>query len=445
MTRKFRPAVGMAALMTAVALPGVVHAQSVAAEISDTTAESNFARDRNVGVRERPHPEFEAQGVRFGAFMAYPRVEIAVEHDDNIFPTTPGPQEDDVIWRVKPQINVVSGWSRHQMELWAAASVNRFTDHESENTTDWRVGGHLRLDLAERTTVEAKLEHADLTEPRTSSNAVGAQAEPVQYTMDEASLGIAKEFNRLRLGAGVDWRKFDYDDVRRIAPPGVIEQDDRDRLVTAVTGRADYAISPATAVFVETTWNDRAFDTPTPVPAPILFAERDSSGYSVLAGVNFELSNLTRGEIGVGYLDQNYDSPAFADISGFGYRAKLEWFPSQLTTVTATAARSVEDSGFIGGGGYLFTDLGVQVDHELFRNVILTGQFSWTKSEYEFQAPGASREDDRSLIAVSATWLVNRRVGLNVGFSHLNQDSSGTLAGPEFDDNKVGAALVLQF
>jgi hypothetical protein len=452
MARVTLPAVGLAALMTSVAIPAVASAQSVAGELENRAPSSNFSRDRNVGVRERPHPEFEAQGVRLGAFMAYPRLEVAVERDDNIYATNTG-EVDDTIWRVKPDISIESTWSRHRLALFAGASVNRYTDHDDENTTDWTVGGDLRLDFAGRTTVQGHVEHSDLTEPRTSSQTAAglgpAAAEPVTYSMDDVSIGVAKEFNRLKLGAGVDFRKFDYDDVRASSPPfppgSKIEQDDRDRTIRSVTGRADYAVSPDTALFVEVVGNNRDYDQASlvgiPGPPFIVAAERDSEGYTVLAGANFDLSNLVRGEIGVGYLSQNYDNNVFGDVDGFGFRGKVEWFPTSLTTVTFAGSRTVEDSGVAGAAAFLFTDFSAQVDHELLRNVILTGQFSTTRSEYE----GIDREDQRWLASVSATWLVNRRVGVNFGVSHLSQQSDGALAGVEFEDNKVGAALILQF
>ena len=44
-----------------------------------------FARDRNVSVKDRPHPEYEALGVRWGSFHAYPKVQADVGYDSNIF------------------------------------------------------------------------------------------------------------------------------------------------------------------------------------------------------------------------------------------------------------------------------------------------------------------------------------------------------------------------
>jgi hypothetical protein len=442
---------GFAALaMTSAAIPSVALAQSVGGDLSGAQAESNFARDRNVAVRERPHPEYEAAGIREGGFLVFPRIEADVEYDDNIF-ATPTNKTSDTIWRLKPEISAVSQWSRHSLRFSAGLATDGYSQHSSENTTDWNVAADGRLDFAGRANVSGGLSFARLTEPRTSSNqatggafGAGSPAKPVEYDLAMGNIGWTKEFNRLKLGLRGDWSRYDYHDVPLVGG-GILDEDLRDRTITALTARSDYAISPATAIFFEVSSNDRKFRV-TP-PAPQL--KQDSSGYEVLTGVNFELGHLARGEVGVGYLRQNYKAAGNADISGAGFRGKLEWFPSQLTTVTFRSARSVEDSGVVGltglTGGYLFTDTGVSIDHELRRNIILNGAVSYTNSDYK----QIDRTDNRLLWTVSATYLMNRRVGINAGFSSLHQDSHGTaplfLLGNKFTDNKLGASLILQF
>jgi hypothetical protein len=449
--RALRIPAGFAALlMASAAIPSCAFAQSVGGELNGAEAETNFARDRNTAVRERPHPEYEAAGVRMGAFMAFPRIEADVEYDDNIF-ALPNNKVSDTIWRLKPEVSIQSNWSRHQLRLNAGLATDGYANHSGENTTDWNVGADGRLDFAGRANVSGGLSFSRLTEPRTSSNqavgggfGVGSPAKPIQYDQTLANIGWTKEFNRLKLGIRGDWSNYDYHDVAAIGG-GTIDEDLRDRNITAVTARADYAISPATAVFIEASANNRHFRVTPPPPQ----LKQDSSGYEVLAGVNFEAGHLARGDIGVGYLQQNYKAAGAKDASGFGARGKLEWFPTQLTTVTARVSRSVEDSGVVNlvgqTGGYLYTDTGLQVDHELRRNIILTGSASYTVSDYQ----QIDRRDNRWLWAASVTYLMNRRVGLNAGFSSLHQDSHGTalpaLLGNKFTDNKLGASLIFQW
>jgi hypothetical protein len=422
--------------LTAV-VAGPVFAQSASGSLRSAQAQSAdlFARDRSVAVRERSRPEYEALGVRAGTFMVYPKIEWSAENNDNVFAVATG-EESDVILRVRPDVAVESTWSRHAVAAYARASLDRYQDFDSEDSETWGVGASGRLDIVRGSAVNFGADFASLVEPRTSSNTPGFAAEPVSYDVSQAFLAASRTMGRVRLSGRGDVRTFDYDDV--LSTTGtVIDQDDRDREIRSLTGRVDVALSPATALFVQVTGNDRDYDAAsTPV-----FAARDSSGYEALAGVNFELGAVARGEIAAGYISQDYDDARFDDIDGFGARAQVEWFPTELTTFTATGSRTIEDAGIAGSNGYLSSSVGLRVDHELLRNLILTASVSRAVDEYE----GIDREDTRMDASVSGTWLVNRNFGVNLAASRFEQESDGVAGGPDFTVNRLIASLVTQF
>lgn len=153
------------------------------------------------------------------------------------------------------------------------------------------------------------------------------------------------------------------------------------------------------------------------------------------------MTALVRGEIAVGYIHQDFDNPAFPDISGLGARGQLEWFPSQLTTVTLAAGRSVEDTPLTGAGAYVAGSVGLSVDHELLRNVILTGRLTWSQDVYE----GVDREDRRVSASLGATYLISRNLGLTATLSMLDVDSVGAARDQDFSVNRLAVALVTQF
>ena len=85
---------------------------------------SNFSRDRNVSVRDRPRPDYEATGQKAGGFTVYPRVTVDLEHNDNIYAVATG-KIDDNIWRVKPELAVRSDWSRNAIGFFAGGNIIR--------------------------------------------------------------------------------------------------------------------------------------------------------------------------------------------------------------------------------------------------------------------------------------------------------------------------------
>jgi hypothetical protein len=202
-------------------------------------------------------------------------------------------------------------------------------------------------------------------------------------------------------------------------------------------------------VFIEVSGNDRHYRLSSSpivdgVPTFPDFVNRDSKGVTALVGANFELAALIRGEIGVGYIDQHYKDSAFQDYNGLGARAQVEWFPTQLTTVTITGSHSVEDAGLVGASSYLATNVGLEVDHELLRNLILTANGSYGDDDYR----GIDRTDKRIGLGLSASYLMNRHVGLKLAYNHFKNDSSGADVAEAFRHyavDRVGLTLTLQY
>jgi hypothetical protein len=421
---------------------GAAFAQGVGTRgaLSSADAYNNFQRDRSISVRQRTHEGYEALGLRAGAFMVWPKVSATVEHNSNIYATGAN-EQDDIVFHVAPELNILSTWSRHSLQAYARGTINRFKEFETENTEDYSLGAQGRLDVQRNFRLNGGFDRSRLTEPRTSSSSPTGSVEPIQYDMSAAYASATREFNRLRLSGRYDWREFDYKDGEDVNGRAV-RQGDRDRQVSIVTGRADYALSPDTAVFVQVAANDRDYRLKNPSAALYPgFVNRDSQGYEALVGANFELTAVARGEVGVGYISQEFDAPGLNKIDGFGARAQVEWFPTELTTLTFTGSRTVEDAGIIGSSGYLSSNIGAQVDHELLRNVILSGQVGYGKDEYS----GIDRADKRYNASVSATYLLNRHAGVTLGYSRFEQKSKGAAGTGSFDVNRIGATLTLQY
>ena len=395
---------------------------------------SNFKRDKNVSVRERPRPDYEATGQKTGGFTVYPRVTVDLEHNDNIYAVATG-KDSDTIWRVKPEVAVRSDWSRHALGLFAGANVIRYTDNDTENAEEYTLAGNGRIDIDRGSNIALSAQAQKLIEPRTAPTAPTAAGEPVEYNLNQGSVVLTKEFNRLRVVGRVDDKDYNYKNVRNNAGTGVLDQNFRDRNELYYGAKAEYAISPDTAVYLSGLGNKKDYD------AKGVATDRTSDGYVLGVGANFDVSELARGDIQVGYMKQSYDNPAFADIDGFSAAGRVEWFPTQLTTIGLNGSRSIEESTAVGSQGYISNNIGASIDHELMRNVLLSATYSHGKDNYK----GVDRDDKRDNFSATATYLLNRRVGLFLTYNYLKQNSDGAQAGASFKDNKLIASVALQF
>lgn len=389
-------------------------------------------RGRNVSVLQRERPEYAVQGLRAGAFLIFPKATLTLGTIDNVFATDTNEQSDSY-FDFSPSAAIESDWSRHSIKFNAGLSDRRYSDYSAENYTNWRVDTSGRFDVVGDSYVsggaEMKRDHITREQISFPANA----AEPVSTTTTDAFLRGVYQGGRVRMLGNIVAANVDFDDVNSIAG-GRVDQDGRDFDNLALLARADFALSPDTAIFGEVKRTKYSYD------APAGGRKRDSVQTEGLVGANFDVTSLLRGEIGVGYLRREYDDAAFNKISGLAVRGEIEYFPTQLTTITLNARRSVEDSILANAGGYLSTYGSLRVDHELLRNLLLNAQIGYEKAEFR----GADRRDEVLDYSIGANFLVNRYVGVGGGFSHRGRDSSGAARGPSFDLNKFAVTLTIQ-
>ncbi|MDP3406189.1 MAG: outer membrane beta-barrel protein [Brevundimonas sp.] len=395
----------------------------------------NFSRNRNTSVAQRSRPDYEAPGIRAGAFLVYPRLELSAERNDNIYATAAN-EVDDSILHVRPELAFESDWSQNFLTAYVRGAFNRYSDNESENTEEFGVGGSGRIDVTRLSNLGFGADYNSSFEPRTAPSAPRNAVEPTALKTAQAYISGSRSAGYLKLTGRADWRSFDYEDGRT-GLGAVIEQDNRDREVVSLSGRLDLAVSPDTAFFFQATGNDRTYDIRSTPLAPA----RDSKGAEYLFGANFELGAVARGEISAGYIEQSFDEAAFDDVEGFGARAQLEWFPSELTTVNIAAGRTVEDTPVAGVGAFVSNTASLGIDHELLRNVILNARVTWGRDEYE----GIDREDTRTGVNIGGTYLINRNFGVNATLSSMDTKSEGANRDQDFTVNKLIVALVSQF
>ena len=388
----------------------------------------------SVGVRERPRPEYQALGVHVGAFTVFPQVVITPEYDDNIYASQDNPT-GDFVTAIAPSVRIQSNWSRHELDAYGRVVTNIFANNSSEGTTNYSVGGHGRLDIRNDSNLEASFNYSHSTEPRTAENTITDARDPVQYDVVSGQFGGSHTFNRLTVSGNVFASRYDYQDTVLFSG-APLSQAYRNETTTGVTGRATYELSPAISVFTNLTYDKRDYDQKPP-QTPF---DRTSDGVEGTVGVNVELTRLVSGNFQVGYFNRNYNQSGYPQVDGPAVHGRIEYFFSPLTTFTVTADRQVIDAADPSAISFTSSDVGVQVDHELRRNIILSGRAGYQYNDYS----GIDRQDSRPSLSVSSTYLLNRHVGLTAAYSYISQDSSGVARDRNFSVNVVSLSIVLQ-
>lgn len=407
---------------------------------STAVAQGNnfYSRDKYEAVMDRAQPEFDPEPVRLGAFLVRTRGDVSVTATDNVF-AAPDNEESDVIARVGGSVSANTNWSAHEVGVDVSVHRNEFLDQDTESNTELRATLRGRLDVTRELSMGGSIFAENLTEPRTAYvGGLGTDA-PVEYTRQGASVDANYQNDRVRWYNTAALFKEDFENSRAAGTGLPIDQSFRDRTVTEGRSRLSYAVSPDLAVFTQVGYVGSDYRTTQIIGGQE--RSRDSTGLTLAGGVDFELSALLRGDVAVGYFREERDDNAFDDVSGLYVDGRVQWFPTRLTTVSFNAGRGVVDIGAFESPSVTETVGGVRVDHELRRNIILSGFAQLASYDYD----EVDRKDENLELSLRTIYKMNKRVHLEAFVSRLDRDVSGTavFGDPSYGVNQIGIALKL--
>lgn len=383
-------------------------------------------------VTSRARPEYDPAGVRLGGFFLYPSIDVTERYRDNIYYTDDN-KESDLITVLSPGLSLKSNWNNHALDVYANADIGRYADNSDEDYEDASAGFNGRIDIQRDFNVSGGVKYDHLHDDRSSPDQAGA-SEPVTYDRIEPNVALTKRFNRLsvRLGTGVTY--YDYDDAAS-GTGATLSMDDRDRREAEGSARVGYEFSPDYEGFVQTTINDRSYDQSVDDSG----FDRDSHGWEAVGGVAFDLTGVTKGSVFAGYQEQKFDDSSFETISGPSFGGDVTWNPTRLTSVKLEAARRIAETTLSGASGAVTTDVRGSIDHELRRNVILSGKLGYTSIDYD----GITREDDIVRAGVGGEYLINRNFRAGLEYEYATRDSN--VSSGDYATNTVSVRLRAQY
>lgn len=387
-------------------------------------------------VTERTPEGYEPNGITVGSFRLYPKVELEEEYNDNIFKSNTN-EKDDFITKISPGLQLRSNWNRHFLQFEATSEFGMYADSSDDNYTDYNLRATGRADATEalKFNGDARLQH--LHEERGGDDVPANAKEPVEYDKLTGVLGGTYKPNRFSIGLTGTVDDYTYDSNENINGT-TTSNDGRDRTETKGEVRFGYEIQNGYEAFIKSSVNDRNYDK-TATSGPNAGVNRDSSGYKVQAGIAIDLDRLIRADLGVGWMEQDYDNPSFKDVDGYSADARIRWNITELTTLRALASRTINETTTSGASSTVGTALGVGVDHELLRNLILNADAKYYESDYQ----GINRTDDKYTYSVGADYKLNRNLYGGVKLTHETRNSNDAVN--EYDQNVIMVKVGGQF
>jgi hypothetical protein len=386
-------------------------------------------------VAQRPRPELDPVGLRFGDFFWFPRGELDEAYNSNIF-ATPSPTIADVITVLQPGFDLLSSLPRNALDLHAGATTQFYASHPDQNTQDGFVSADGRLDVDSGSSFYGSAEAAHLYIPRTSTNSPGNAAQPVTYWSYAANAGYRQTGLRVGYQADIAVQNTQYNAVPAIGG-GILPQSPSDTIISQAALRGSYELIPDYLGYVRVAGT--LTDYPHTVPGGVRF---NSTGYRADIGLQILPRHILSGEIYVGYLSQIYDVSSLGSISGLDAGGRLIYNVTRLTTATFTGLRTVIPSNATipnTGASYLATTVTAKVDHELLRNLILNASVSYENDTYQ----SVSLTDNIFSVGAGFKYLLDRN--LYLGGSYSYQQRNSTTTGSSYTQNVLMVRLSTQF
>ncbi len=155
--------------------------------------------------------------------------------------------------------------------------------------------------------------------------------------------------------------------------------DYRDSNVTEEAVRLTYELKPTFAVFTETELNQRDYGGVSPEDD----LSRNSKGERYRVGIDLGgTSPIWRGEVSLGYGNQNSRRTELGDVGAFLVDANLTWRPTEITALLFTAKTDIDTTTTEGSPGVITRQGGIEVRHAFRRYLVATAGLTYTDYDY---------------------------------------------------------------
>ncbi len=402
---------------------------AAAVPLSGTLGQQMSPRDveRGVTVLTRPRPEYDPLGVRLGGFRLDAAVEAGLGWDSNLFGRDRNVVSDGFASQTV-DLSLASDWTTHALGASAYMDSRQYFSHSELDWTDWNLGGFGRYDFSAYTNLEFRYrhyrEHLDVYNFDVQSAGI---FRPVQYDSDEVQLTGSTRFNRLGLLATGNFRTYRFEDVTVAGVVNPVSVNDFNTAIGAFG--ASYALAPGRFITGIVRLQDITYQESVSRP-------RDSFTWEALVGFQYDFDGVWQGRIAFGWRQRNYRGPGLKPLEGPAVEGELTWLPTQLTTVSFSVRRSIEESIRADAVSFQRLTGAVRVDHEMLRNLILGAEFRADRREYD--QPNQTVTD--GVVTLNARYLLNRSMALVGTYSFYKRfEASGGFS--EFDRNLIQLRL----
>ncbi|ABC92316.1 hypothetical conserved protein [Rhizobium etli CFN 42] len=344
----------------------------------------------------------ETPGIPIGTFVLRPSVTQSINTETTKDGNT---RQRRAFLETDAAATLTSDWGRHQLTVTLEGAWQRNISGEGEEQPSFKVNGDLRLDLADDTVAHLTTGYNFYREDTDDPDAIADAAQQSDVQEFTAGASVQRDFGILRGTTALALNRSIYSDAT-LANGTTVALSDRNQTTGTLRGRVGYELSPALIPFIEATIGRTIYDETRDSAG----YERSGHSYGAKAGVEVDLGEKLKGEVGVGYERADFEDSRLASIDTATLDASLLWSPIRGTDVNLDLQTSIQPSTTAGESGYVSHALTTTVTHQLRDNLVGTmiGGVIWR----DYPTDSTINDELVYTAATGLTWNINRYLDL---------------------------------
>ncbi len=349
-------------------------------------------------------------GIPLGSFRLYPTLDVRAGYDTNVFASSAGQQTGSAYEAIRPSLDVKSDWNNHMLNFGGYGAFGFFNSATSQNYQNFGFNTDGRLDIYRDWYLTLNAAFTGTAESLGTPDVAQTQSPSVVYAVP-INLGMFQRFSRFYYQVNAGYTALRYSDASQL-DTNALPAGSRDRNQFTERLRAGYELREGFDVWLEGGLNQRSYLQ----QVNIAGQQRDSSGWSVVAGSTLELSGVSKLEGFVGYTQQNYFNPGIT-TGAVTFGLGGTWNGFQPLVVRPFVIRSINETVFTNYQDYVSTTFGADFTYTLQSDWQLNAGATFSLLDYT-PTPGTNagafaHTDDFYRVSIGALYSI--RLEFQVG------------------------------
>ncbi|NOU01316.1 MAG: outer membrane beta-barrel protein [Gallionella sp.] len=366
-----------------------------------------------VSAASAAEPDSAVPVFHFGGLSAYPGLGVVLKHDSNIFRVSDSStsliqkKTASTITVISPSVSVHTNKDIYAYSLDYIASIGRYSNSSADNYTDQSFLGYAEIGLSTRSTLKITPEYLIGHDDRgaiTSSAAFSATPVPSKWTSTRVSSSLAYGADEARGKAllEVGYNEQQYQNNRDTTK-------DYDKSLTNLGGTFYFRVQPKTWLLVNAKHTNISYKSGTFLSSLSNTLQPSLSGSEqrIMAGLKWEVTAQSSGEVKLGQMQKNFDSATYATNNSISWEGDVSWNPVGFVEVDFFTSKRPNETALHGSRTILVSTTGANVAYDLNDRVTLLASAYHLNEDFV----GVSRVDNTNNFGLKAeykfrSWLV---------------------------------------